>query len=190
MRRLGFVIAALFLCTALVSTQTKETSAATTSCSSLQTSVATMIGGSCYDWTIKLDAYGKFVGAIFKSTSDTYLKAPITGEIDTSCGKLWSTSSTTRRIWVTGATYWKYGQHTGLCTAPLTSAQAADKYNAGPPTSWTRIVGSQSTGWIYKGAPEYIYCFHGRVDYNGGYILAGQWTPVQVTAATGWYFSN
>jgi hypothetical protein len=151
--------------------------------------MASTIGGSCQDWTIQKDSYGNFVGAVFKASSDTKLKAPITGRLDVACGKLWSTSSATRYIWVTKATYWKFGSHSGFCQAPLTAAMAADKYNAGPPSSWTRIAGSESTGWKYSGLPEFIYVFHGHLDTASGTVSAGNWTSVQVTEATAWYFN-
>lgn len=191
MRALRVILTAALFCSALVGVQMSQASAG--GCSDTQKQLANRIGGECSDWHVIRDGFDNYVGAKFRSSDDTRLKAPSRGRLDTACGQLWSTQKLTRRIWLTEATYWRFGSHNKLCGTPLNSAMAGRLLGGTPFGQWTRIEGSESTGWalLVAGDSEgdmvsLKRLYHGRLDTPNGCFYKGQ-QPTPQHRATFWY---
>jgi hypothetical protein len=167
-------------------------------CSDLQSMLANRYGGSCTNWHPTRDSWGTVVGARFNSgNTDTRLRAPRQGRLDTACGHIWSTQNVTRRIVVTEATWWKLGSHQHITRCALSPEKAAIKYRTGNGTAqyWHLLSGSENTGWHYDGPAVSIYPYHGHVDYvesDGDSACVTHQLPTRTstTLATGWYFGG
>jgi hypothetical protein len=149
------------------------------------------IGGSSSNWSVIRDRYGNYVGAKFRSRSDTRLRAPRVGRLDVAAGQIWSSPSTKRTIYVRVATYWRKGAHQHLTGTPRSSSMARSLLIKSGSVTITRIQGSESTGWIIKAHGDVTFktIYHGRIDSAAGSFRKGHRPPALKAGeqATFWY---
>lgn len=165
-------------------------------------SIANESDTNANNWTV-LPGTRK-TGWKFNSSSDSLVTAPSFGRLDfagrpdgTGVQHLWSTNSITRSVWIRTGTFWCHGKRGAsqgfhLSQTPRAPAMAASRLG-GSASNWTRVVGSESTGWQFNSADttQLAKPWRGRLDTpQGPYCRRTEGAAPSVRSATLWFLGR